>query len=86
VHFKKPNVSKVSISSLKHWRQLARRSYGSRDRTSALSVALVIGATGSKPSIIPAHVESGWGALRIWNDDEIAPLLANRAVNASDRL
>jgi hypothetical protein len=34
---------------------------------------LVIGATGSKPSIIPAHVESGWGALRIWNDDEIAP-------------
>jgi hypothetical protein len=49
---------------------------------------LVIGATGSKPSIIPAHVESGWGALRIWNDDEIAPLSRSPIVlvNASDRL
>ena len=35
----------------------------------------MIGATGSKPSIIsPQRIaDSGWGALRFWNDDEIAP-------------
>jgi quercetin 2,3-dioxygenase len=35
----------------------------------------VIGAIGFKPSIIfsPADADSGWGALRSWNDDEIAP-------------
>ena len=27
----------------------------------------------AKHHFSPAHVESGWGALRIWNDDEIAP-------------
>ena len=36
---------------------------------------LVISAIGSKPSIISllGSQISGWGALRIWNDDEIAP-------------
>ena len=31
--------------------------------------------TGSKPShhFSPADANSGWGALRFWNDDEIAP-------------
>jgi redox-sensitive bicupin YhaK (pirin superfamily) len=78
VHFQKPNVSNISVFKLK----TLERAY-----TEELSESQVVierrlfqSLSGdrrdwlqAKHHFSPEDADSGWGALRIWNDDEIAP-------------
>ena len=76
-HFQKPNVSKVSIGRLERWAQLTRLEFLENaviERRPFHSLSGDrCGWLQAKHHFSPADPDSGWGALRFWNDDEIAP-------------